>query len=557
MPRRDGEMSARARLVMLGLLVGSSWGGVAAEPALGSAFVPEELAAVRELLPGLESVDFTARENATRQLCESPKIGLDAIGAALAEPGVTPEQAQRLIAAYKRKFLLTPRPALGIGLGMAPDDDRGIAVSEVIGGLPAVDGGLIQWGDIIVSLDGAATVTTPPTLSPDVRYQLAQDRAISLIQSYAPGETVVLEILRLKDRLAPFRRADGAANPAQAGGAAGEPGRPEGGPDDAAKEEADHIAEVIAPRPTREHVTLLKRSMERERVLVRAPLGSYARLANRGQGGFIGDPEVQIGGVVAQRPQFSGLLARYGDTAMEARLNRQGVKWPGGTPFSTASRISQGHEVPPPAYTARIALGLDGAGHDPSVFDPSAYAARDGLVFQGIDQAGRQIFRAGNGIVVMPGGLDMQVRRARGGAQGGLAMGQRIRGGGPGLRPIPAPAAAEVVIDPTSPSGGPGGAGGAGDESSGRELVGVTVDPAVTRGLNRLAALTSELARAERRAADASLDPPTQREAEKRAADLREAVSAMIDAVSKGQAGGAGGFGVPTVEVDGDNTPGR
>lgn len=520
MPRCTRGLSDCSRWLPLLVLTG----GCAS--VFGAAFVPEQLAVVREMMPALESADFETRVSASKRLHEDPRIDLDAIGAAMAEPGVTPEQAQRLMSAFKAKFALGARPALGVGLALPTDDDRGIAIVELNRGLPAIDGGLIQWGDLLVALDGAKTVVSDPGLPQVVRQQMALDRTISLIQSYRPGETVTLEILRLKDRTDLLR--ERAALWRQAGdGAAAEAAREEHGAEprdglDGGGARADQgvVPEVDAVRFQREDIRLLKPTQQRERIEVRVPLGYYADLA-----------PVRANRVDANQ-NFPNLIGYYGEAAMQARLNRLGVRWPGSTPIAAAERIDPGHALAPPAYTARLALGLDGAGHDPAAQDSRSFGSRYGLVFQGVDQAGRQIFRAPNGLVHVPRGLDVQVIPGRPPAAD--AVGAR-RVGGPGAAPAGA---------------GDGSLGAGTGEPGGAPMeVGLGVDPAVGRGLARLAQLTSELARAERHADDPSLDPPTQREAERRAAELRRAVADLVDAVSKGQAGRPG---FPTAEMTGD-----
>lgn len=395
MPRRDRTLTARAWC--LALLAAPGW-------SLASAFVPEDLAAVRELLPSLESADYGVREAASKRLREDPRLALDAIGVAMADPGIGPEQAQRLVTAFKARFALSPRPALGIGLDLPEGEDRGIIVVELNRGLPAIDAGLLEWGDIIVALDGAKTVVSDPALPAGMRQQLALNRTISLIQSYQPGESVLLEILRLKDREAVLRGP--APEPRQPGeGAGAEEPAPQG----------------VQRELGRMDAALLKRSMPRERIEVRVPLGYYADLRNRGMvGGGFG-----AGGGPA--PDFSFLIQSYGEAAMEARLNRLGVKWPGGTPFDAVSKIAEGHAAPPPVFTGRSALALDGAGHDPALAQGvGAFAPREGLVFQGIDREGRQLFRAGNGVIAVQQGV--QVRLLPQGPQRGA-----VRGGEPAM----------------------------------------------------------------------------------------------------------------------------
>lgn len=503
MPRLDRPLTGRAFRLALLAVCGVAW-GVGSGVASSATPVPEQLAEVRGILPGLESGDFAVREAASKRLREDPTLDTDAIGMAMAEPGVSAEQAQRLMTAYRGRFMLSARPALGIGLSMAPDDDRGIVVSQLTRGLPAIDAGLLQWGDIIVSLDGAKTVVSDPSLPRPVREQIALARTISLIQSYRPKETVTLEILRLKD-------------PAAALAAAGVGVRADGQP--------APPAEAGPGLPRRDEVMKLRREFERERIEVRVPLGYYADLAGpRLRGGAA----VEQAGIVPQ--DFSYLMQQYGEAAMEARLNRMGVRWPGGAAFDAASKIEEAHALPPPAYTARLALGLDGAGIDPAAQDSRTFAARQGLAFAGVDQAGRQLFRAPNGMVHIPRGVQVQllpgrppaVEDGRGGRRAGAGVG----------------AAGGVEASQAAASGDPVG--------QPSDLIAPSVDPAVERGLARLATLTSELARAEQRAGDPKLDPPTQREAERRAAELRRAVEALVDAVSKG------GAGTPTAEADGE-----
>jgi hypothetical protein len=434
-------------------------------------FDMRQVAAVRDILPGLDDADFVKREAASKRLRDDPTLSVDALGIALAEPNLTAEQSRRLVTAFRERFIASPRPAIGIGFELSQDDPRGVVVNRLNRGLPAIDAGLLQLGDMVVSLNGEQIMTPQAQAQAQAAAGAAQQaaqfagrdqfaeqnraitRTISLIQSYDPGDVVTLEVLRLK---API------ANP--------QPQQADAG---------------MAPRRLN-----LSKTAERERIEVRCPLGLYSNLVNQGQ----------------SDPAF--LMRAYGEAAMDARLKRLGVAWPGPRPVNALAAILPGTENPPPAFTAKLALGLAGAGEPPQPEQPWAgnWNNPGNMAIRAVDAQGRVFVQNGNRMVQMPRGVAVQLMPGRG-MEDALAAKQRA-----------AMAVASVAEDAAS--------GAASNKES-------TVPAAsgVSRDLRRLAELQSDLAAAELRISDTTLDQPSQREAQKRAAELRTAVDHLVRSI--------------------------
>jgi hypothetical protein len=430
-------------------------------------FDMRQVAAVRDILPGLDDADFVKREAASKRLRDDPTLSVDALGIALAEPNLTAEQSRRLVTAFRERFIASPRPAIGIGFELSPDDPRGVVVNRLNRGLPAIDAGLLQLGDLIVSLNNEPILVPQAPGAEGVAPQAPQfggrdqfadqnrviNRTISLIQSYDPGDVVTLEVLRLKAPL---------ANPQPPQADAGMAQRRLG----------------------------LSKTAERERIEVRCPLGLYSNLFNQGQ----------------SDPAF--LMRAYGEAAMDARLKRLGVAWPGPRPVNALAAILPGTENPPPAFSAKLALGLAGAGEPPQQEQPWAanWNNAGNMAIRAVDAQGRVFVQNGNRMVQMPRGVAVQLMPGRG-MEDALAAKQRA-----------AMAVASVAEDAAS--------GAASNKES-------TVPAAsgVSRDLRRLAELQSDLAAAELRLSDSTLDQPSQREAQKRAAELRTAVDHLVRSI--------------------------
>lgn len=433
-------------------------------------FNMQQLAQVRELLPQLDDAELANREAATKTLTESPALSVDALGMALAEPGLTPEQQRRLVTAFKARFAASPRPALGIGMEVLPDDPRGVVVNRLNRGLPAIDAGAIHLGDMIVSINGE------PTLAPEDAGRAAlrdwnfntnviSARTIALIQSFDPGDEVTFEILRPVQAVQP-------------------PPPPDAKPGEV----------PIAPIPVEQMRLQQNKDTPRERVVVKALLGRFTQLDGTGNR----DPE--------------NLITLYGRAAMESRLRRLGVNWPGPSPVNAAAAITPGSENPPPAFTAKQALGLAGGGEAPDLQEQpwaNAWNGQAGMEFRGIDAQGRVIMRRGNRLVQMPAGVQAAVLPQRAGMVNPLVAKQRAN------VPNPAP----------SPSGSDASGASANNAS---ELQAPAATTAMKRDLRRLADLQSELSSAESRLADPALDPPSQREAQRRVSELRSAVEDLL-----------------------------
>lgn len=475
----------------LALVLSCSAGLAASAP-----FNLEQVAEVRAILPQLDDADFAKREAATKVLQESPTISLDAVGMAFAEPNLSPEQARRLVTAFKARFAASPRPALGIGPSLLPDDRRGVFVNRVVQGLPAVDEKLIRVGDLIVSINGEKTVPELPgnPLRVDPRSENARDsQTIAIIQSFDPGDEVTLEILRpLKvSNLDPRDGVKQPNAPGAGGGGAGGIGQPL----------------QVSQFPNKD--------TPRERVLVKARLGDLKQLEGDG------------------RTNTAAMLSLYGRAAMEFRLRRLGVTWPGASPVNAAAAINPGSEFPPPAFIAKQALGLAGGGEAPDLqeapwannWDAVAQrAVAGGMEFQRIDAQGRIIMRRGNALVQLPAGVQAAVLPQRAGRVNPLVAKQQLSN----ARSAPSPAGQSAV-----------GTTGL------TEVEATAAASGVRRDLLRLAELQSDLASAESRLSDPTLDPSAQREAQRRIAELRTAVADLLRVVQS-----PNGNAAPTVSAE-------
>lgn len=466
----------------LALVLSCSAGLAASAP-----FNLEQVAEVRAILPQLDDADFAKREAATKVLQESPTISLDAVGMAFAEPNLSPEQARRLVTAFKARFAVSPRPALGISMDLLPDDRRGIVVSQAIRGLPAVDEKHVRVGDMIVSINGEQPVPNMPEEEIQAlprRANAAVARTIALIQSFSPGDEVTLEILRPVEL--PKVNAQDPAN--QAGGVNDQPLR------------MSQFQNKDTPR---------------ERVIVKAKLGELNQLRDQ------------------SRANPDTIFTLYGRAAMEFRLRRIGVTWPGTSPVNAAAAINPGSEIPPPAFIAKQALGLAGGGEAPDLqeapwannWDAVAQrAVAGGMEFQGIDAQGRIIMRRGNALVQLPAGVQAAVLPQRAGRVNPLVAKQQLSN----TRGTSLPAG-QSAVGTTGPT----------------ETEATAAATGVRRDLLRLADLQSELASAVSRSADPSLDPSAQREAQRRIAELRTAVEDLLRIVQS-----PNGNAAPTVSAE-------
>lgn len=105
---------------------------------------------VAALVADLGSSDLATREEATRVLASDDSLGLSGLEAALRNPALTLEQRARLQQAAKRRFMESPRPALGVRFDSALPDR--VAIEEVYPNFPA--SAVLQPGDLIVECEG-------------------------------------------------------------------------------------------------------------------------------------------------------------------------------------------------------------------------------------------------------------------------------------------------------------------------------------------------------------------------------------------------------------------
>ncbi|MBN8646195.1 MAG: PDZ domain-containing protein [Planctomycetes bacterium] len=439
-------------------------------------FNADQLPRVRALLPDLNADDFAKREAASTALRDDVTLSLDSIGMAFAEPSLTAEQRQRLMTAFRARFSSSPRPAVGIGFGVPGDDNRGVLINSVNRGFPSVDAGIIKLGDIIVSLNGHALVSEDPNLTWEQRDALARATTIALIQSHDPGDMVPAVVLRLTE------------------------------PGVKLQEPVDFRMRGVADK-----------AWARERVEVKLPLGRYDTLpAARGY-----DPSV--------------LLRLYGETAMDHRLRRLGVAWPGAQPIRALQHMDQALVNLPMAANAPLALALTGAGFQPGPMNTNWIAANLGrnLVVQ--DRLNQRAFMNVGQVVVQdrmnPGRLVVREQRA----QVRFPENVNVRV----LRGVAAQREAESAL-----SGASAPAPADASDTLTSEVRGLV------RDLKRLSELRAELTAAEARAANPALDQPSQREAENRARTLRESIDALETVIRV-----PGLRAEPTASTEGDPLP--
>lgn len=269
---------------------------------------------VASAVADLDAPDFTVRENASKRLQEDPEISLDAVAMALAKPDLTAEQQQRLMTAIRERFVNTPRPAIGISFSFnSIEAPRGLLISGVFDGFPAVDDKSIQYLDIIESLDGESLQADPAPAQGRNFNQLssAQQKLRAIVMSHDPGEQVPAVVLRLADPHPELREVRN---------------NPNGN--------ADLPAGYDPAFP-------------RKQVSVKLTLGRYDRLPNA----------VNFGDLSAQARPFA-------PRAIAQRLKRLGVTAPTGPVVGDASRINDIDRTAPQAAMGWMRVGVVGGGRE-------------------------------------------------------------------------------------------------------------------------------------------------------------------------------------------------
>ena len=102
----------------------------------------------------LDSEDFAVRESATEALASDGGAGEAEIVRLLGRGGLSAEQRYRLEGVMRRRFMESPRGAIGISFEM--DERNPTQIGKVHKGFPCGDAGLLRPKDVIVSVEGHA-----------------------------------------------------------------------------------------------------------------------------------------------------------------------------------------------------------------------------------------------------------------------------------------------------------------------------------------------------------------------------------------------------------------
>ncbi len=167
-PKMHGLASC---VVAVGVLAGSAWAGSADQD---------------RLLAELDSDDHRVREAASATLLDPDAVSRQEI-LDLHARASTEEQRVRLLAAHRKRFAASPKPALGISF--SPRENQITAVYE---GFPAADRELLRRGDIILEIGGVDITAGSPSARATLR---------AAILSYDPYDDVQMVVLRETDEL--------------------------------------------------------------------------------------------------------------------------------------------------------------------------------------------------------------------------------------------------------------------------------------------------------------------------------------------------------------------
>lgn len=125
----------------------------------------------------LDSPDLSVRDAASDQLAKGERFSLNAIEKALANPGLSAEQRQRLRTAGQQSFARSPRAAMGVSFLVR--DESGATIQPI----PNYDSDrVLRTGDSLTVIDGHRV-----TGQLDIR---------QIIISHDPGDEVTLGIIR-------------------------------------------------------------------------------------------------------------------------------------------------------------------------------------------------------------------------------------------------------------------------------------------------------------------------------------------------------------------------
>lgn len=188
LPRCTAALGLGAGLLALGAASGAG-----AETAAPPALVQN--------LDALNATEFVARDRASEELNDAltrlrsgdqaeawPEIERGLVRAACSE-SMSVEARVRVLACLKRQFFESARAAIGISFGQNPQDPREVRIQQVHRGFPAGDAGILQTGDVIVSIDGVQ-------ISGNTDFM---NTTRTMICSRDPGDIVKIAIARRSD----------------------------------------------------------------------------------------------------------------------------------------------------------------------------------------------------------------------------------------------------------------------------------------------------------------------------------------------------------------------
>jgi hypothetical protein len=132
------------------------------------------------LVPQLDSDSLIQRQRASMEIEAEYALTLPMIERALAQPGLSPEQRERLTAAALARFAVQPRGALGVSFSLVDRNTDGVEIGGPIEGFDAAR--VLEPGDLIVSMSGAPTRN--------------QQQVRAAIISHDPGDVVTIGLRR-------------------------------------------------------------------------------------------------------------------------------------------------------------------------------------------------------------------------------------------------------------------------------------------------------------------------------------------------------------------------
>lgn len=180
--------TSRSKVLTVCLMTAlASSAGVAAALSAGPVDAKAEPGQLAQLVADLGSDDVIKRETASELLLADESVSLGDLEELLTRPDLNPEQRCRLSQIARRRFMESPRPALGIQFDVVLSDRA--AILKVWENFPASE--KLQPGDIIISCNGE-----------ELRSRTASARLGAHIFSREPGDSISLVVRRGAEKLA-------------------------------------------------------------------------------------------------------------------------------------------------------------------------------------------------------------------------------------------------------------------------------------------------------------------------------------------------------------------